>query len=194
MAFHSYVSFKGSRQGVFKGETTNPSRKDKWSDVVSFRLGVESPVDQSSGQVSGKRQHNPFHVTKETGNATPVLFEPTNSPILGLTNPVFPTVNPGGQQSGNRKNGPITITKEVGTATPQLLQACLGNETLSEVIIEVTGPNVSGIERIWRRLTLTDVVIVNVRHRVGEETPARRVVSDFVLMCGGVRDEALSGA
>ncbi len=193
MAYHFYVAFKGTKQGQIKGETTNAGRKGKWSDIVSFHFGVETPVDQSTGQPTGKRQHGPLKITKETGNATPVFFEPLTAGTLGLTPPIFPTVVPGGRQSGHRTHGPITITKEVDSASPQLLQACLGNEALSEVIIEVTSPAVSGAEKVARRLTLTDAVIVNLRHRVGEETPAHRVVTDFVLMCGGLRDEVLAG-
>jgi len=75
MAFAAYVSFKGTKQGQFKGETIKGNRKDKWVAVLAFGIGVESPLDNATGQASGKRKHSPIVITKEWGAASPQIFQ-----------------------------------------------------------------------------------------------------------------------
>jgi type VI secretion system secreted protein Hcp len=86
MAFHGYVSFKGSKQGQFKGESKKPARSGKWSEVEAFDFGVETPVDSNSGKPTGRRQHQPIKITKAFGNATPQLMQACS------TNEVFSEV------------------------------------------------------------------------------------------------------
>jgi len=74
MGFHSYVSFKGKTQGTLKGESTKAGRRDKWTELIDFKLGTESPVDQNTGRPKGARTHQPFTITKETGVASPQLL------------------------------------------------------------------------------------------------------------------------
>jgi type VI secretion system Hcp family effector len=74
MSFHSYASFKGKTQGAFKGESTKAGRRDKWTELVDFKMGAESPVDQNTGRPKGARTHQPFTITKETGVASPQLL------------------------------------------------------------------------------------------------------------------------
>jgi type VI secretion system secreted protein Hcp len=75
MAFHAYVSFKGVKQGQFKGESTKSNRKDKWVTVLAFGMGVKSPLDNTTGQASGKRHHSPIVITKEWGAASPQIWQ-----------------------------------------------------------------------------------------------------------------------
>jgi type VI secretion system secreted protein Hcp len=74
--FQSYVSFKGSKQGQFKGKTDGKGgrEKDGWFLVSSFDMGSVVPVDPKSGKPTGARQHNPVHITKETDAASPLLL------------------------------------------------------------------------------------------------------------------------
>ncbi len=76
MSFHSYASFKGKTQGIFKGESikSEPLRRDKWLELTGYSFGVSSPRDSSSGNATGKRQHQPINITKEFGPASPQLL------------------------------------------------------------------------------------------------------------------------
>src|SRR5580692_10785795 len=75
-AFHSYASFKGKKQGQFKGETAGKGgrEKDGWFELQSFDMGAESPVDAGKGASSGKREHNPVVIRKEVDGASPLLW------------------------------------------------------------------------------------------------------------------------
>ena len=74
MSFHSYVSFKGKTQGTLKGESSKAGRHDKWTELVDFKMGAESPVDQNTGRPKGARTHQPITITKESGVASPQLL------------------------------------------------------------------------------------------------------------------------
>jgi type VI secretion system Hcp family effector len=71
MAFHGFIAVKGAKQGQFKSEATQGSRKDKWTPVVSFTMGLRSPHDPATGQASGKHQLEPVTIVKEWGAASP---------------------------------------------------------------------------------------------------------------------------
>ena len=75
MAFHSYISFKGTTQGQFKGESLKQSRAKVWSEVESFEMRSAVPVDSKSGQAKGARTHFPLVVTKEAGASSPQLLQ-----------------------------------------------------------------------------------------------------------------------
>jgi type VI secretion system Hcp family effector len=73
-AFHSYVSFKGTKQGQLKGSSTSKDRaKDGWFEVLSFEMGTEVPVDPKSGRTAGARPH-PVTIHKKLDDATPLLY------------------------------------------------------------------------------------------------------------------------
>jgi type VI secretion system Hcp family effector len=74
MSFHSYASFKGNTQGTLKGESSKAGRRDKWTELVDFKMGTESPVDQNTGRLKGARTHQPITITKENGVASPQLL------------------------------------------------------------------------------------------------------------------------
>jgi type VI secretion system secreted protein Hcp len=75
MAFQSYISFKGKKQGQLKAASPKAGRTDKWTDVISFEMGSTVPVDTNSGEVKGFRQHEPLKVTMERGPASPQLLQ-----------------------------------------------------------------------------------------------------------------------
>ena len=74
-AFHSYASFKGTKQGQLKGESTKGREKDGWFEIRSIEFGTEVPVDPKSGRPKGARQNNPIVVTKEVDEASPLLLK-----------------------------------------------------------------------------------------------------------------------
>lgn len=75
MAFDAYVSFKGAKQGQLKGESIKSNRKDKWVAVLAFGMGVESPLDSTTGHATGKRKHSRIVITKEWGAASPQIWQ-----------------------------------------------------------------------------------------------------------------------
>lgn len=70
MATQIYMSITGSVQGKFKGQQPNQNR----IPILDFSMGVESPVDQRTGQASGKRQRKPLIVSVSWGNWSPQIF------------------------------------------------------------------------------------------------------------------------
>jgi len=74
MSFQYYVSIKGQKQGQLKGESSKSKGTDKWLPCTSFQYAVVSPVDAALGKPSGKRNHSPLVITRETDSASPVLF------------------------------------------------------------------------------------------------------------------------
>jgi type VI secretion system Hcp family effector len=57
-----------------KGESTKSDRRDKWTELISFTIGSELPVDDQTGRPKGHRTHRPLTITKETGSASPQLL------------------------------------------------------------------------------------------------------------------------
>lgn len=75
-AFHSYVSFKGSKQGQLKGESTKSSRKDKsWFELQAYDLGGELAADASRSAAGTKRPHKLFTLTKGVDEASRKLLQ-----------------------------------------------------------------------------------------------------------------------
>jgi type VI secretion system Hcp family effector len=68
------MAIKGQKQGVFRGEATDAGRRGKWTEVVGFQYGTETPVDSNGGLVSGHRRHKQFTITKENGVSSPQLL------------------------------------------------------------------------------------------------------------------------
>jgi type VI secretion system secreted protein Hcp len=86
-AFHRYASFKGTKQGQLKAQSTKTGRaKDGWFEIVSFEMGTEAPVDPKSGSPKGARQHKPIVITKEVDEASPLLLN------AHYTNETFETI------------------------------------------------------------------------------------------------------
>jgi type VI secretion system secreted protein Hcp len=118
MAYHAYVSFKGNKQGQFKGESTQDKRKDKWIAVLSFQMGVQSPRDAGSGLASGKRQHQPVTITKEWGPASPQLWQALTS-------------------KETLESVEIQFTKTTGTGAEQVYETI----KLTNAVISAFGPH-----------------------------------------------------
>jgi type VI secretion system Hcp family effector len=75
-AFDTYISFKGSSQGLFKAQTQGKYGKETegWFKIQSFDLQGESPADASqSGKPTAQRQHKPTNVVKEVDASSPLL-------------------------------------------------------------------------------------------------------------------------
>ncbi len=73
MALNCYLKLTGKTQGFIKGSVTQSGREDSIM-VIAFNHEVVSPRDAASGLPTGKRQHKPITVTKETDKATALLY------------------------------------------------------------------------------------------------------------------------
>jgi type VI secretion system secreted protein Hcp len=77
VAYQFYVSIKGTKQGQLKGSAHVPQSSQQPGRMAAIRFSGEiaSAVDTTTGQASGKRQHQPFVVTRELDEASPQLFQ-----------------------------------------------------------------------------------------------------------------------
>ena len=74
MALNAYLRLKGDTQGDIKGSVARKGREDSIL-VIAADHEVESPRDAASGLPTGKRQHQPFVITKEVDKASPLLMK-----------------------------------------------------------------------------------------------------------------------
>lgn len=68
------VTFEGSKQGRFKGESMRKGMEGK-SEVISYLSEVISPRDAASGQPTGRRSYQPVMIQKLAGAASPQLLQ-----------------------------------------------------------------------------------------------------------------------
>jgi type VI secretion system secreted protein Hcp len=73
MALPMYLTLKGQKQGEIKGGVTQKGREHSIR-VIAASHTIISPRDAASGLPTGKRQHQPFMITKELDQATPLLY------------------------------------------------------------------------------------------------------------------------
>ena len=109
-AFKSYVSFKGTKQGQFKAESSKGKtgrEADGWFELQSFDMGGESPADASRSAAAGKPQHKPFTLTKEVDGATPKLLQ------AHLTNEMFESIIVQTVNEQNQASKTITLRNAV---------------------------------------------------------------------------------
>ena len=71
-ALNAFLTLSGSRQGNIRGSVTQKGREGKIM-VIAADHTFYSPVDQMSGQISGRRVHMPLVITKEVDRSSPLL-------------------------------------------------------------------------------------------------------------------------
>lgn len=71
--FNAYLRLAGTTQGDILGGVTEAGHEDSIL-VTATSHEVMSSIDQASGTASGKRQHKPFVITKETDKSSPLLY------------------------------------------------------------------------------------------------------------------------
>ena len=78
MGVEAYISFKGDKQGTFRGNTRQNGTHPWKSSVLAawFEFGVQTPVDFINGSyATGRRRHQPISIRKEVDPASPQLFQ-----------------------------------------------------------------------------------------------------------------------
>lgn len=134
MALKAYVSFKGIKQGQFKGESKNSQRQDKWMECVDFKMASSAPFDnQNSGQPNGKRGHTPMMITKEWGTASPQLLNAHfNDEVLSEVIVEFVGRPPTG--AGEIVVQRITLTNaKIAGVKPHIGPAAISGRMLSDI-------------------------------------------------------------
>jgi type VI secretion system secreted protein Hcp len=74
MALNAYLKLKGQKHGNVNGSVIQKGREGKIM-VIAADHEVVSPVDPTTGNAAGKRQHKTFNITKEVDKSTPVLYD-----------------------------------------------------------------------------------------------------------------------
>src|SRR4051812_42969688 len=84
-----YLKVDAAKAGKVKGPVQDRSDKDKDGCIALLAVdhGIASPRDAATGLASGKRQHRPITVTKETDFTSPLFYQ-----FVG-TNELLKTVN-----------------------------------------------------------------------------------------------------
>jgi len=72
-----------------------PANLSHGVEVHSFSFGVQAPRDAQTGMASGKRQHKPRVVVKETGESSPLLLQSrvTNEQFQSLNIQLYTSVS-----------------------------------------------------------------------------------------------------
>jgi type VI secretion system secreted protein Hcp len=86
MARAAYLTIVGAKQGAIKGDVTIKGKEGSIA-LFAFLSQIESPFDQASGLVTGKRQHRPIVIAKPIDQATPKLYRAlvTNEALTDVT-------------------------------------------------------------------------------------------------------------
>ena len=72
MALNAYLTLTGETQGRIEGSVTQAGREGSIL-VIGADHQLNSPRDAASGLPTGKRQHQPFVITKEVDKSSPLL-------------------------------------------------------------------------------------------------------------------------
>lgn len=109
-AFHSYASFKGTKQGQLKGETAGKGGREKegWFELQSFSLGSSNAATASGkGGGSGKEGHSSVVITKEVDAASPLLLN-AHASNESLESVVIQTID-----DNNKVTKTVTLTNAI---------------------------------------------------------------------------------
>lgn len=72
-ALNAYLRLAGEKQGEIKGSVTQKGREGSIM-VIATNHEVFATRDAASGLPTGRRQHEPFRITKEIDKSTPLLM------------------------------------------------------------------------------------------------------------------------
>ena len=94
-----YVTIRGSKQGILKGQSTSPSHPN---EIMGFRylFQLSAPTNASSGMASGKHQYSPITFTKVFDASSPQIIQAASSnEILSLVEFDFVHSSPDGKEA-----------------------------------------------------------------------------------------------
>ena len=126
-------------------------------------------VPPSFDMAGGKRRASPWVVLESYELHPEVPFESKPSKLKGV-----------------RAKYPLVITQEFGPISLWLEEAAREAEVLSAVIIETVSVDRHGFEHVEQRITLSDVLIRDVRAHTGSAAASGRVLNDFSFTFQGI--------
>lgn len=147
MAQAIHVTIKAVTQGTLKGQGSK--RDDGKIPVVSFKYGVTNSFDAGSGDLTGRRQHQPVVFTKNVDQASPQLFQAAfANEVLRSVVFEFMRTSPGGKEVVDHS---VTLTNALVVSIQDSVQ-----------IGQVGGPVVDSRELEEISLTFQKIAIINV--------------------------------
>ena len=154
------ISVEGTKQGVFKGESTRPMQKGKIAGVA-FYYGVKSPRDAASGMASGRRTQSGITFTKAIDGTTLQFFQAmTTNEILKSVVLEFWGSRPDGTEA-------IFYTIKLTNATVSGIEQYAGRAPEGDVARPMDGTPLEDITVNFQKIELVSPFGVTVADEMG---------------------------
>src|SRR5258706_3737466 len=127
-----------------------------------FILSV-APVSQAEifVTIKGQRQGILKGDSFEKGHAGEIIATTYDHDIKSPRDPAS------GLATGKRQHSPITFRMNQGRHTVQLMQALVTGEILTSVVFEFLAPDATGVNKPFRKVTLTNAALSDIHDRAG---------------------------
>ena len=147
----AYMTVTGVTEGAFLGDKGKPKNV---IEVRGLSTNVSTPFDLATGQMSGRRQHQPFTVTKNVGPSSPQLFQ---AAVNGetLTSVVINLLRAATGAGGAGKEGPyfrITLTNVFISSL-----STYSSDTESSHLQAFGLGELEDIDFVFEKITITDL-------------------------------------
>jgi type VI secretion system secreted protein Hcp len=168
MPFSAYLTVEGKVQGKINGSVTQKGRENSIL-VHSFDNEILVPQDPATGQVTGKRQHDPIVILKEIDKSSPLLWRAlVNNEVL--TTWVLDFWAPAAIAAGP---APIAAGPAPIAAGPAPLVAGPALVAGTSAIVAGTTVIAAGTEAKIYSVSLTNAIIVSIHEFMDDnELPA----------------------
>ena len=128
-----WITVEGAHQGVFKGDSTATHNQ---ISALGFSVEMDSPIDQASGQASGKRQWKPLVITKDLSASSPQFF------TAMATNEVLKTVV-------------IQVSKQDANGAAKVMEKITLTNAVVISVRQVSAPTSTGASQNLEEISLT---------------------------------------
>jgi len=144
-----FCKITGSKQGVIKGDNTIKGLEDT-IPVLALSEGVSSPIDQTTGQVTGRRVHKPFVIVKTLDSASPKLF------MAAVTNENLTSV----ECSFYRRSrvGTMQLYFKIKLENALISSQDIGGDNLGGNVIRQNPGVQETVQFVFQKITLQDTV------------------------------------
>ncbi len=157
----------GALQGRITGTPPSKGKSDKWSEVVAFERGCESPLDStSSGKLRGPRTHSPLVITN---NGTDHKWAELSAFQMNSLVPL----DPPSSVSGKRQPLPFRVNTVVDNASLSFYQGLVTNESSRLHVVKLTKPVDSASPR-FLQASVTNEVLTGVNIVVGHRRRGKK--------------------
>jgi type VI secretion system secreted protein Hcp len=182
MPFSAYLTVEGKVQGKINGSVTQKGRENSIL-VHSFDNEILVPQDPATGQVTGKRQHDPIVILKEIDKSSPLLWralvnnEVLTTWVLDFWAPAAIAAGPAPIAAGPAPiaAGPAPIAAGPAPIAAGPAPLVAGPALVAGTSAIVAGPTViaAGTEAKIYSVSLTNAIIVSIHEFMDDnELPA----------------------